>query len=282
MSYKVDLSFLDGLESSIEEIPVKDLEVDPKLQRPLDKNRVNAMFKEFTPSGVGTLAVSRRRNPAQNVVIDGQHRKAVLDLKLQEDGPDTVRCEVFNNLTPEQEALLFLVLNRSAKVRAVDQFRIAIEAGDKTAIEVKQLLDSYGFEVSPYPRAGKVQCVDVLRRVYEESVKKEQEPNTLQLTLLTVARAWQGAKGSVAGIMLTAIAAIYNEYGDKVNVQEFISRLADHKPMDLIFEGNQFAGVKKVKPAMGLAEVLVGKYNVNDQGHRRQGSKRLSDWRRRA
>ena len=282
MSYKVDLSFLDDLESEIIEIPVEDLEIDPKLQRPLDKNRVNSMFKEFTPSGIGTLAVSRRTKPTANVVIDGQHRKAVLDLKLPEGGPKTVRCEVFKNLTAKQEALLFLVLNRSAKVRAVDQFRLAVEAAEPTAVKVKELLDAYGFELAIYPRSGNIQCVDVLRRVWERSEKKDQMPNVLQLVLLTVEKAWRGQKGSVAGIMVTALAAMFDEYGDKLNVSDFIVRLKDHKPMDLIFQGNQFAGYKKIKPAMGLAEVLVGVYNVDDRGYRRQGKSRLWDWRRRA
>jgi hypothetical protein len=282
MSYKVDLSFLDDLESEIVEIAVKDLEIDPKLQRPLDKNRVNAMFKEFTPSGIGTLAVSRRVRPTETIVIDGQHRLEVLRLKLPEGGPEVVRCEAFKNLTPKQEALLFLVLNRSAKVRAVDQFRLAVEAGEPTAVKVKELIDSYGFELATYPRTGNIQCVDVLRRVYEKSEKKDQMPNVLQLVLLTVEKAWRGQKGGVAGIMVTALAAIFDEYGDKLNVTEFIERLRDHKPMDLIFQGNQFAGYKKIKPAMGLAEVLVGVYNVDERGHRRQGNKRLWDWRRRA
>lgn len=280
MPYKVDLKFLDDLESFIEEIPVEDLEVDPSLQRPLDANRVRAIFKTFTPKGVGTLAVSRRGKHGGNIVVDGQHRLEVLRLKLPEGGPKTVRCEVFENLTHAQEAALFLTLNHSTKPRAIDQFRVAVEAGEPTAVAVKELLDSYGFQLATFPRTGNIAAVDVMRRIYLNSQKKGYEPNTLQLTLLVVERAWKGAPGSATGIMLDAIAAMINEYGEKLNIPEFIARLMDHKPKDLIYEGRQMAGYKKVLPTMGLAEILVGKYNVQADGKMRRGSARLWDWRR--
>lgn len=282
MAYNLDNTTLDELDSSIEVIDVNDLEVDPAIQRPLDMNKVRRLFKEFTPVGVGTLAVSRRSKPTRNIVLDGQHRLEVLRLKLQEDGPKAIRCEVFEGLTIEQEAALFLTLNNTTKPRAVDKFRIAVTAGDPTAVAVQKLLDSYGLVLATYPRNGNISAVDVMRRIYVKSEKKGFEPNTLQLTLLTLERAWEGSEYSLKGIMLDAVAAMYDEYGDLLNVQEFISRLRDHKPRDLVYDGQHHAAVKKVKPAMGLAEVLVGVYNVDARGRRRQGKSRLWDWRRRA
>lgn len=281
MAYNLDTTFLDDLESTVEEIPVEDLEIDPKLQRPLDKNKVNRMFKKFTPNGVGTLAVSRRIKPTSNIVIDGQHRREVLRLKLPEGGPKVVRCEVFTGLSKAQEATLFLVLNDATKPRAVDQFRLAVEAEDPTAVAVNNLLNAYGFELATYPRTGNIAAVDVMRRIYVKSEKSGFEPNTLQLTLLIIERSWDGVPGSAAGIMMDAISAMINEYGDKLDIAEFVARLRDHKAEDLIFEGRHHAKVKNVMPSMGLAEVLVGKYNVDSRGHRRQGKARLWDWGRR-
>jgi hypothetical protein len=281
MAYLLDNAALDELESTIEIIDVEDLEVDPAIQRPLDKNKVRRLFKEFTAAGVGTLAVSRRTKPVRNAVLDGQHRLEVLRLKLAEGGPKAVRCEVFTGLTTEQEAALFLTLNNTTKPRAVDKFKVAVTAGDPTAVAVQKLLESYGLALATYPRNGNISAVDVMRRIYIKSEKRGFEPNTLQLTLLTLERAWGGAEYSLKGIMLDAVAAMYDEYGDHLNVSEFIERLRDHKPRDLVFDGQHHAAVKKVKPAMGLAEVLVGVYNTDSRGRRRVGKARLWDWGRR-
>jgi hypothetical protein len=281
MAYKLDTSFLDELDSVIEEIDVEDLEVDPEIQRPLDHNKVARLFKEFTPAGVGTLAISRRTKPMRNIVLDGQHRLRVLERKLDHGGPKTVRCEVFEGLTKEQEAALFLTLNNTTKPRAVDKFKVAVTAGDETAIAVKAMLDTYGFKLADYPSNGNVSAVDVMRRIYIRSERRGTEPNVLQLTLLTLERAWEGAEYSLKGIMIDAIAALYEEYGDQLNVQDFITRLREVKARDLVFEGQHHAAVKKVKPAMGLAEVLVGVYNVDAGGRARRGKSRLGDWRRR-
>lgn len=282
MAFNLDLSFLDNLSSEIEDIPVEDLEIDPSVQRPLDPNKVSKLFFQFTPKGVGTLAVSRREKPRRNIVLDGQHRHAVLLKKLPEGGPKTVRCEVFENLTKEQEAALFLTLNNTTKPRAVDKFKVAVEAGEKTAVAVMNLLDNYGIKLATYPNVRAVSAVDVMRRIYERSDKRGFEPNTLQLVLLTVERSW-GSAGEYAfkGIMLDALAAVYDEYGDNLVVSEFIDRLRECKPRELVYEGQHHASVKKVKPSMGLAEVLVGVYNTDARGRKRTGKSRLWDWGRR-
>ena len=281
MAYALDTKFLDELESHIEEIDVEDLEIDPDIQRPLDRNKVLRLFNEFTPAGIGTLAVSRRTKPKRNAVLDGQHRLEVLRLKLQEGGPKKVRCEVFENLTTEQEAALFLTLNNTTKPRATEKFRIAVTAGEPTAKAVNDLLSAYGFRLAAYPSNGNISCVDVMRRIYQRSVKRDLEPNTLQMTLLTLKGAWDGAEYSLKGIMVDAIAAMYDEYLDQLDPGEFVSRLREYKPRDLVFEGQHHAAVKKVKPAMGLAEVLVGIYNTDARGRARRGKSRLWDWGRR-
>lgn len=281
MAYKLDLQFLNNLDSFIEDIPVEDLEVDPSIQRPLDPYKVSRLVKEFTPAGVGTLAVSRRIKPIRNIVLDGQHRHAALLRLISGGGPAKVRCEVFENLSKGQEAALFLTLNNTTKPRAVDKFRVAVEAGESTALAVMELLKAYDIPLATYPSPRQISAVDVMRRIYEKSEKQGYEPNTLQLVLLTVKHAWNGSDHGYAGIMLSAIGSMYDEYGDNLVVTEFVARLGDHKPLDLILEGRHHASVKQVLPAMGLAEVLVGKYNVDARGRRRTGKSRLWDWGRR-
>lgn len=282
MSFNLDLSFLNDLESYIEDIDVKALEIDPAVQRPEDRTKINRLAKNFTPSGLGTITVSRRSKPERNIVLDGQTRLRVVEKVGAEHGVTALRAEVFEKLTHAQEAALFVTLNDNTKAKATERFRMAVEAGDATSVAIMGLLNSYGFKLATYPSSKAISAVDVMRRIYERSEKQGFEPNTLQLVLITIERAWGGStEYANKGIMMDALAAVYDEYGDHLVVAEFIERLREAKPQALIHDGQQQATYKKVKPTMGLAEVLVGVYNTNSRGGRRTGKARLWDWGRR-
>jgi hypothetical protein len=282
MAFNLDLSFLNDLDSVIEDIDVKDLEIDPAVQRPEDRTKINRLAKNFTPSGLGTITVSRRIKPIRNIVLDGQTRLRVVEKVGAEHGVTSLRTEVFEKLTHAQEAALFVTLNDNTKAKATERFRMAVEAGEPVSVAISGLLSSYGFVLATYPSNKAVSAVDVMRRIYERSERQDLEPNTLQLVLLTIDRAWGGAtEYANKGIMMDALAAVYDEYGDQIVVAEFIDRLRDQKPQVLIHDGQQQATYKKVKPTMGLAEVLVGVYNTDARGRRRTGKSRLWDWGRR-
>jgi len=282
MAFNLDLSFLNDLDSFIEDIDVKDLEIDPAVQRPEDRTKINRLSKNFTPSGLGTITVSRRIKPIRNIVLDGQTRLRVVEKVGADNGVTSLRAEVFEKLTHAQEAALFVTLNDNTKAKATERFRMAVEAGEPISVAINELLTSYGFALATYPSKKAVSAVDVMRRIYVRSEKEEREPNTLQLVLLTIDRAWGGAtEYANKGIMMDALAAVFEEYGDHLVVAEFIDRLRDQKPQVLIHDGQQQATFKKVKPVMGLAEVLTGVYNTDARGRRRTGKARLWDWGRR-
>jgi len=278
MAYTLDLSFLDGLESTIEELDPRKLEIDPKIQRPLDVNKVRKIYNEFTQPGLNVLTVSRRTRPTQLIVVDGQHRWEAVLRRLADYGePKLIRAEVFDKLTREQEALLFLTLNNGTKPRATDKYNVAVQAGEPVAAAIDQLLNAYGLKVSTFPIDGNVSAVDTLRRIYVTSEKMELEPNLLQVTLVTIAKAWEANSWSLKGMMFEAIAAIYREYKDLVNTGEFITKLSEKDPKQLVTDALHWSKVRGRTPAMALAEILVEVYNKGHRGDRYK----LADWRRR-
>jgi len=276
MAYKIDLSLLDGVEAVTETVAVKDLEIDPRIQRPLDTNKVRKIYREFTPAGVGVLAVSERKNPRQLIVLDGQHRDAVLKKKLTEGGPAEIEAKVYRNLTRAQEAMLFLTLNNTTKPRATDKYRVAVEAGEPVAVAVDELLRVYGLKVSTFPADGNVSAVETLRRVWIRSEDRKWEPNLLQSTIITITKSWGLNTYGLKGMIIEAIAAMYDQYGDLLNMGDFIDGLREENPKTIVIEALQYARSRGRTPPMATAEILVDVYN---KSHR--GSRRLGEWRRR-
>lgn len=102
-------------------------------------------------------------------IVDGQHRIEAVKLWLGDTKGQRLDCVVYEGLTEEQEAELFLGLNRVRSVRAFDKFKIALTASrsDETAID--RIVRGAGLAVSENGGSGSVSCVVTLARVYRRS-----------------------------------------------------------------------------------------------------------------
>lgn len=277
MTTGLNLPRLDDVKVRIENIALEDLTVDPKIQRPLDANKVNRIADAFILTGIGVLDVSKR-DDGTIVVLDGQHRLEVLRRKSRiGQAPEKVQCRVFTGLDRPREAALFLILNNTTKPRAVDKFRVAGTALDPEVLGINQILSDYHFTVGGGVTPGNVSAVATLTRIYRISEAKEKDPNLLRLAVMTVHGAWGNGYDGSRGVILEGIAAMYDEYGDRLDSQDFMSRLASYKggPIGLLSDADQWAKIRKMRPAMAVADILVGAYN---QGRR---SSALPEWRRR-
>ena len=277
MAIHLDLSDLMGLDYRIESLSVVDLEIDPSVQRPQNRGKIEKIFKHFTPAALGVLSVSRR-NTGRLILLDGQSRYEALVRKLPEGGPEKVECKVFDGLTRKQEAILFDTLNDSTKVRAIDRFRVAGTAENPTVLAINDILKSYQFKVETGKGTGSVGAVAALQRIYNNSEKQGKEPNTLALAVLTIFRAWGNSYDGMRAIILEGVAAFHDEYGEKVNFDRFVNRLKlfPGGPEGLFTAARQLAANRGMRPAMAVADLLVEK--VYNKG---PGSK-LPQWRRRA
>lgn len=275
----LNLSFLDDLDSTIELLDVDKLIVDPRVQRPEDPNKIRRIYKRFSPSGIGTLLVSRRADGTL-VVLDGQTRLAVLNRKLREGGPTQVRCEVFDDLTEAQEAALFVTYNDGTKPRATDRFRITGVAGDEVVRGILEITKNHGYKIGTFPSDGTIAAVSAMERIYRTSVKNEREPNTLELALIILKRAYGQDYDATRGVVLEGIAAVLEEYTSRVDISRLVEKLQEvpEKAHGLIEEAKSWARIQNMRPSMALAAVVVFKYNEGTRGGRRA----LPEWRRRA
>lgn len=148
---------------------------------PIEKMRVRhgVSQREFRPAWASEIArelsIEKLGTPILNHagdcywIVDGQHRIEAVKLWLGDAKGQRLDCVVYEGLSEEQEAELFLGLNRVRSVRAFDKFKIALTASrpDETAID--RIVRGAGLSISENGGSGSLACVVTLARVFRRS-----------------------------------------------------------------------------------------------------------------
>lgn len=263
------------------DVPVSELEIDEGIQRDrLDLGKIRRIKTNLNPAALGVVTVSRRTTPngteRAKIVIDGWHRlQAIKELT---DNTGTIRCHVFEDLTPEQEAQMFLDLNAGNQPNILTKFKVRLVAKDPVAIGIDKLTKAYGLVVQPGIQEGTIQCVGALERVWKKSEADEQDPNILQLTLVAITRAWGKDRFAIQAVMIEGIAAFLQEYGDRVELDRLVHRLKAYEggAMTLHTSASQYAANRNGRVTMAVADLVTDNYNKG-----LGPNKRLPAWRHR-
>jgi hypothetical protein len=126
-------------------LPLDQLAVDPRYQRPLSEKRVAHMANHLDERLLGTLVVSNRGN-GTSYIIDGQQRAEALRRAGKTDAP----CLVHEDLTPEEEAQVFRLLQTKRRaLRPLDLFRAAVFEGKPEETAVNDIVNAAGFTIGP-------------------------------------------------------------------------------------------------------------------------------------
>lgn len=263
------------------DVPVGELEVDPGIQRDrMDLGKVRRIKTHLNPAALGVVTVSHRRTAngtsLAKIVIDGWHRlQAIKELT---DNTGTIRCHVFVDLTPEQEAQMFLDLNAGNQPNILTKFKVRLVAKDEVAVEIDKLTKAYGLVIQPGIAESTIQCIGALERVYKKSIQEEREPNILQLTLAAITNAWGKDRFGLQAVMIEGIAAFLAEYGDRIEFDRLVHRLKSYEggAMTLHSSASQYAANRNGRVTMAVADLVTDNYN---KGLGPQ--KRLPAWRHR-
>ena len=144
----------------------KDLVVDYRYQRPVDKARVRKIVRDFNPAIVNTVKVSYR--DGRYYIIDGQHTVAALHVVYGDDA--MIDCNVFYGMTDKDEANLFYEQNGHSKpVSAVTKFKVKVFNGDDTANAIIKKLSACGMGVDSDGKSSKrnFKCPGELEKQYK-------------------------------------------------------------------------------------------------------------------
>lgn len=236
--------------SRYKRLPVKELVVDERYQRPLDQARVERIAQNFEPALFGALDVSRRNGKA--AVWDGQHRLAVAKiLKL-----DAVPCLEHTDLTPEREAELFVEAQRARRgINQVDRFKARLFHGDEDAHAINMAVEDAGFRIGNNAHregpAFTIRAITSLERVYRRG--------NLDETLRTLHDLWGGDEKSTDGGLIEGLSQILEGYGHRFDA-EVIGRLQAVPPVVILRRaiGHGGGGSSKGKMVAGEIRKVAG------------------------
>jgi uncharacterized protein DUF6551 len=262
-----------------EVLPVRDLEIDRKVQREIYSDRkVENIMKNFNPAALGVITVSRR-NQVTQVIVDGWHRWSAV--KILTDNNGEMLCNVFEDLTLEEEAQLFLDLNDGSQPNVMDRFRARLIVGDPVAADMDKLTKYYGWVIQRQGGNGTLQCVQAIERVYRKSAAAGDEPNVLQEVVMVLNRAWGNDKHAGSAVIIEALAAFISEYSTKIDFDRLYRRLSEYPggPSALLNDSQTIAAARRMRIPMAVADQITDNYNRNVSGPGLK-AKALPTWRR--
>ncbi len=241
-----------------EEIAVGDLLVDETLdaQRIFQPTWANKLEGIWDPDVLLPAIVSLREDGCY-YTLDGQHSNAVA---VRVEGPEFRRdCMVYEGLSKEQEAKLFLSANRDRKpVRPFDNFRVALTARDPLAMQVNSEVTARGLEISNGTSTNRVGAVQALLAIGAKRVG-------LVERVLTVAEgAWGRGEASWDNMMLRALAIVLDVNWAGVDDKRLVKSLQSAQ----VGQWKQAAiaaapgGGGSVSRSTPLAMAICNKYNV--------------------
>jgi len=261
-------------------IRIADLRLDLAVQRPLYEPKVRQIVAEYDPAALRTLAVSARRN-GTFVVLDGQHRLAALKQLGMANG-HLVACEIYEGLTLQEEAELFLKLNDGRKPSYREAFDVRLTARDPDALAVKDIIEECGFTVGHKNGAkdGSIAAIAKCEAVYKgfSNNSDRRYPIILKQALFTLKGAWGATSHAVQAPLIEGTGRFYLRYGiENVQVDHLINNLSKYPggPNRLIEWAKQHAATIGTQQGRAVAEALVLQHNKG----LRSISRKLSEWR---
>ena len=253
--------------ASLKDMKVTEFSVDPSVQRQLNEPRVAALAKKFNPKMLGLVTASKRPD-GRSYILDGQHRIAAARAK-QYTG--YVATRLYENLTIAEEAQLFLDLNDTRKVNALDKFNVRATMGDPSAVALKGALERVGLRASGQHTGGMFAAIVSLERVYSGFMSKGGEPrlDLVEAVLQILTRAY-GPKERVAfqANTVQGIGLIIHIFGKRASADELINALKSIPADALAIKGRSTKDLEGGTGAQGVAKVILSIYNKGKSSNR--------------
>lgn len=200
--------------SSLRWVRLDQMKVNPQAQRKLDQSWADQLSKDFNPDLMGFIHVSHR--DGWFYVIDGQHRRQAAIQWLGSD--QQVQCHVYEELTTEQEAQLFLDLNKQKKQGAMSKYKVALTAGQPVETDVDRIVRSLDLRIGTSAQLEEISCVTAILKVY-----RKHGPGSLS-TALRVIRDAYGYEGFKPAVIEGA-ALVVDRYGNGLDTEQMVKRL---------------------------------------------------------
>lgn len=269
---------------AVRRVPLGDLVIDaPTKQRRLRMARVRRIARNFDPLALQQATVSERPDGTL-ILLDGQHRKAAMELRITQGllTPSELECKVISGLTEQEESRLFVTLNDTNRPTSLDRWFPRIAAGDEELlIDVSKALSRWGWTVDGQPGKGHILAVASLEQIARDGQaleKKIELTSTLvDMVLQVITEAWGLEPDGVRAEILRGVAALIEENVSVIRLDRLTDKLRRYHggPVGLLASAQANGKIRRVSPAMSVADLLTIAYNQQLQ------SRTLKDWTRR-
>jgi len=202
--------------SHLQWVRLDQMKINPQAQRGLNESWANTLADEFNPDLMGFIHVSHR--DGWYYIVDGQHRVRAAIMFLG-DSSQQVQCHVYENLTCDQEANLFLELNNTKKQGPMSRYKVALTAGKADELDVERICRSLDLRIGLDKSCEEIGCVTAILAVY-----RKHGPASFSFAMRVIRDAY-GFDGFKRQNM-SALALIKDRYGDRIDEAKLTERLA--------------------------------------------------------
>lgn len=196
--------------AKFEWIPIGELIPHPVVQRAhFDERWAKKIRDEFDPDKLGIITVCRITGRGRNEVIDGDHRTWAAGQAL---GPkQRIYCKVYEDVTDQFAAELFLALNSGKAVRALDKFDKAVIAGHPDETRIVEILRGQGLVVDEPRSRGVIRSPVALLRVFGRGEM------ILFRTIKIIKSAWGDDTDAYDGAIIRGIGLLVHRFADEID-----------------------------------------------------------------
>lgn len=243
--------------------------LEAEYQRSIDLNYVRRLKDNWNPHAMGVIYVSERAD-GKVVVMDGQHRLHAFRLFIPTGTDPTVNCLVYRNLTPEQEAELFVVLNGNRLgPRPIQLYTASLKARRPEEVAIDAMVRAIGMRVADSNKDGQISCVLTLKHVVRlDGLDK------LRLLLEILSGAYGKDKGGYTRAMIRGLNSFVDRFGGLYDKEHLIDALRRTDPDLIQRQARSFLGVSTSQDTAQVTGMVV--HEVYNKGMRNKG--RLPDW----
>lgn len=240
-------------------VPLAEMRVSDQAQRSFSQSQADGLAANLDLDALGYPVVSHRDGVYW--IVDGQHRVSAYEAVFGEDAE--MECEVYENLTEEQEAKLFLDRDSRRAVNSFDKFRIGLVAGRPEETRISAVLDELGLCVSRSRNENGVLAVESLRKVYALGGQV-----TLRRTMETLRDSF-GEHGYGAAY-IHGLGLVIHRYQDRLDQEQLLTRLKGLRggPSALNHKARQLQAQVGLSIPLCYAAAFVDVYNRGSGGRK--------------
>lgn len=253
--------------SKLVELHAKEFSLDLKVQRQLNEDRADKMAEDFQPHALGLITASKRAD-GHIYVLDGSHRTSAAR-KARYDG--LIATRLFENLTLKEEAALFLTLNSSRSVQAIDRFKVRVTEGEPIASGINKVLTRYDLHVdwANNQSLNVISAIGALEKVYKGAgIREEGEYPDLIDKLADVLTKAYSRNGSTdrtvySRVMIEGLGIFIAIYNKRIDMERLVFALQGATPRQIATNTRVLkdAKLKGSQLGMNAAQVILNMYN---------------------